>query len=120
MTDDGTGGSTGESGALAREYYRAIDDGAYDALASVLHPEFVQERSDRTLAGREAFVRFMREDRPETDTVHEVDAVYEGPGGVAVRGRLLRNDGSEWFGFCDVFDVDGGRLTRLRTFTRSE
>jgi len=127
MTDDG-----GESAprrpepeadpeALAREYYRAIDAGDYDALAAVLHPEFVQERGDRTLEGREAFVRFMREERPVTDTTHDVDAVYKGPGGVAVRGRLLRDDGSTWFGFCDVFDVDvgTGRLTGLRTFTRS-
>lgn len=104
--------------ALAREYYRAIDADDYDALADVLAPEFVHYRSDMTLDGRERFVAFMREDRPVTDTTHEIDAVYTGPGGVAVRGRLLRVDGTEWFAFLDVFRVGDGVLTELRTFTR--
>lgn len=101
-----------------REYYRAIDDGDYDALADILAAGFVHERPDRTIEGRERFVRFMREDRPETDTTHEVDGIYTGAGGVAVQGRLLRRDGTESFAFVDVFVVTDGALARLRTFTR--
>jgi len=104
--------------APAREYYRAIDEGDYDALADLLAPGFVHDRPDRTLDGRERFVRFMRQERPETDTTHEVDAVYRNDAGVAVEGRLLRADGSEWFGFVDVFRVADGRLTGLTTYTR--
>lgn len=103
---------------LARAYYRAIDDGDYDALADILAPGFVHERPDRTIEGRETFARFMREDRPMTDTTHEVDAIYTGPGGVAVQGRLLRADGTESFAFVDAFAVDDGALARLRTYTR--
>jgi len=107
--------------ALVREYYRAIDDGDYDALEAVLAPEFVQHRPDRELSGRERFVTFMRDERPETDTTHVVDATFTREGGVAAEGRLLRADGSEWFGFVDVFgvgnDSGGGRLTSLRTYT---
>lgn len=103
--------------ALAREYYRAIDADDYDALADVLAPEFVHYRSDMTVDGRERFVAFMREDRPVTDTAHEVDAVYTGPDGVAVRGRLLYADGTEWFEFIDAFRVADGTLVELRTFT---
>jgi ketosteroid isomerase-like protein len=119
MTDGNRGSaSEREPEALAREYYRAIDAGAYDTLGELLAPGFVQERGDRRLEGRETFVRFMREERPVTDTTHDVEAVYDGPEGVAVRGRLLNPDGSEWFEFVDAFDVADGRLARLRTFTR--
>lgn len=106
-----------EGPELARAYYRAIDDGDYDALADLLAPEFVQRRPDRTLDGREQFVSFMREERPDPDTTHEVDAVFTREGGVAVEGRLLRADGTEWFGFVDVFAVDGGVLAGLRTYS---
>lgn len=106
------------SASAARVYYRAIDVGDYEALADVLAPDFHHERGDRTIEGREAFVRFMREERPETDTTHEVDAVFVCANGVAVEGRLLRADGSLWFGFVDVFDADDGELTALRTYTR--
>ncbi len=110
---------------LARAYYRAVDAGDYEALAGLLAPDFRQVRGDRTLDGRDAFVRFMREERPETDTTHEVDAVYatvggagaDGPEEVAARGRLRRGDGSTWFGFVDVFRLDGDRFDRLVTYT---
>lgn len=106
--------------ALARGYYRSIDVGDYEALAALLAPEFTHLRGDRTIEGREAFVRFMAEERPETDTTHEVDAVYRAEEGreVAVRGRLLHADGSAWFEFVDVFDVPRHSIERLLTYTR--
>jgi len=110
--------------ALARAYYAALDEGDYERLAALLAPEFVHERPDRTLEGRERFVRFMREDRPLTDTRHPIDAVYvpEGDGrdpstDVAVRGRLLRADGSLLVAFVDCFEVGDGTLRSLRTYT---
>ncbi|MFC7156587.1 nuclear transport factor 2 family protein [Halomarina halobia] len=113
---------------LAREYYRAIDEADYDALATVLAPGFVHDRPDRTIEGRDAFVRFMREERPDPDTTHVLDAVFSGEGadgedgtsgeGVAVRGRLLREDGEEWFRFVDVFAVEDGALAGLTTYAR--
>ncbi len=102
--------------ALAREYYRAIDEDDYDALASVLAPDFVQDRGDITLEGRDRFVAFMRDERPVTDTEHVIETVYTGPTGAAVRGRLLRPSGEEWFEFIDVFDA-AEKLRRLVTFT---
>jgi len=101
----------------ARTYYRAIDDGEYDILRSILAPEFVQERPDRTLDGPDRFVRFMHEDRPMTDTTHAIDGVYSDGGEVAVRGRLLRA-GDPLFGFVDVFSFEAGDVTRLRTYTQ--
>ena len=120
--------------ARVRAYYRALDGGDYDLLAALLAPEFVHERPDMTLEGRERFVRFMREQRPSTDTAHPVDGVYRrtGSGGesdeplgrgpsdtteVAVRGRLLAADGRELTGFVDVFTFEEGRMVRLRTYT---
>jgi ketosteroid isomerase-like protein len=104
--------------ALAREYYRAIDDDDHAALSDVLAGGFVHERPDGTLEGREEFVAFMRSGRPETDTEHVLEAVYEdGEGRVAAEGRLLAPDGTEWFGFVDTFVVGDGGIGRLRTYT---
>jgi ketosteroid isomerase-like protein len=110
---------SGDGPALAREYYRAIDAGDWAALRAVLAPEFTQARGDRTFEDREAFLAFMAEKRPEPDTDHVVEAVYAGPDGVAVRGRLLHADGSLFFEFVDVFRVEE-RLTALQTFARHE
>ncbi|MDZ7849718.1 MAG: nuclear transport factor 2 family protein [Halodesulfurarchaeum sp.] len=110
------GSSARDGPTLAREYYRAIDAGDWAALRAVLDPDFTQERGDRTFEDREAFVTFMAENRPETDTEHVIEQVYTGPGGVAVRGRLLRGDGSLFFEFVDVFRVER-RLTHLRTYS---
>ncbi len=103
---------------LARAYYESVDAGNYERLRGLLTEGFVQERPDRRLKGADRFVKFMREERPETNTTHIVDEVYTGESGVAVRGRLLRADGSEWFAFVDSFDVENGRLAALETFTR--
>jgi ketosteroid isomerase-like protein len=109
--------SPDESADRVRAYYRALDDGEYDRLADLLAPSFVHDRPEMTLEGRERFVRFMREDRPATDTSHPVDAVYTDDDEVAVRGRLLSADGDELVGFVDVFSFDGMAIERLRTYT---
>jgi len=121
--------------ATVRDYYRALDEDDYDLLAAVLAPEFVHERPDRTIEGRERFVQFMREERPMTDTSHPLDAVYErtdedggegsdgrgnGDGGtveIAARGRLLRADGDRLVSFLDVFTFAGEGIGKLRTYT---
>ncbi len=105
--------------ALVRGHYRDLDAGDYDGLAGRLTPGFRHVRGDRTLEGREAFVRFMRDERPQTDTAHAIDAVYAGDGEVAARGRLLRADGSVWFGFVDVFSLEDGRLAELVTYSNA-
>lgn len=101
--------------ALAQEYYESIDAGEYDRLRAVLGPEFTHVRPDRTFAGREEFVSFMRDDRPRTDTRHVVDAMYDGAAGVAARGRLLAEDGP-LFAFVDAFDVEDGEIVEIRTY----
>lgn len=119
----------------ARAYYRALDEGDYELLAALLAEDFVHDRPDRTIEGRERFVRFMREERPQTDTTHPVDAVFEADGGtqpqgprassgqppgdaVAVRGRLLDADGDPIVGFVDVFEFGADRVQRIETYTR--
>ena len=99
-----------------RPRYAAIDAGEYDRLRSLLAPEFVQRRPDRTFDGRDRFVAFMRDERPDTDTTRVVDRVYPAGPGVAVRGRLLDADGDAVFAFVDVFDVTDERLTALETY----
>lgn len=103
-------------------YYDAIDAGAYDRLEAVLTPDFVHLRPDRLLGDRETFVQFMRDERPRTDTRHELDGVCvsteEGETTVFVQGTLLADDGDVLFGFTDVFDVVEGRIESVTTYTR--
>jgi ketosteroid isomerase-like protein len=103
--------------ALARGYYEAIDEGEYERLRELLDPHFVQERSDRTFEGRDEFVSFMRDDRPETDTTHEVEHVTTESDRVVVEGVLRRANGDLWFRFADAFAIEDGRLASLRTYT---
>ena len=102
----------------ARAYYRALDEDDYDLLAALLDAAFVHDRPDRTIEGRQRFVRFMREERPQTDTTHPVDAVFTDDETVAVRGRLLDADGERIVGFVDVFEFTAGRIARIETYTQ--
>ncbi|MBZ6494665.1 nuclear transport factor 2 family protein [Natrinema longum] len=103
--------------ALVRRYYDALDDHDYDALEELLKPEFVQHRPDRTFADREAFVAFMRDERPNPATSHELESVIAGDGRVAVRGRVIEDE-TVLFEFADFFDIGDGRLRRLETYSR--
>lgn len=103
--------------ALARGYYEAVDEGEYERLRELLDPDFVQERSDRTFEDRASFVAFMRDDRPETDTTHEVDHVTVDGDRIVVEGTLRRANGEVWFRFADAFAIEDGRLASLRTYT---
>ena len=95
--------------ALARAYYEALDGHDYDRLAAILAPAFVHDRPDLTLEGRDRFVRFMREERPDANTTHEVEGVYRRADGVAVTGWLYDSDGALMTAFLDVFAfTDGG------------
>jgi len=62
--------------ATVRAYYDRLDDARYDDLRTVLAPGFTQRRPDRTFPDRETFLAFVAEDRPHTDTVHELDGVF--------------------------------------------
>jgi len=123
--DETEAAGSNSPGGRARVYYRALDEDDYDLLRSILNQSFVHERPDMTLSGRDQFVRFMREERPVTDTTHAVDEVYRRDAddgtdaGVAVRGRLLGPDGAELTGFVDVFSVEDTSIDRVRTYVDS-
>lgn len=107
-----------DAAALVRRYYEALDAHAYDELEALLAPSFVQRRPDRGFDGRDAFVRFMREERPMTDTTHELVDVVGADDRVVTRGRLLDGGGEPIFDFADCFLVEDGRIVRLDTYTR--
>ena len=103
-------------------YYRALDGDDYELLADVLTPDFIQQRPDRTFRGRERFVAFMRDERPQTDTRHPIDALYRCDGDSAervARGRLVGADGDLLVRFVDVFTFTGDRISHLETYTRA-
>ncbi len=105
--------------ALVREYYRSIDEDEYATLTDILTGEFVHRRPDTTIEGREEFVAFMRSGRPERETQHALDAIYEEDASdrIAAEGRLIRSDGSEWFGFVDTFEIGERGVRSIRTYT---
>ncbi|MFC3957596.1 nuclear transport factor 2 family protein [Halovivax cerinus] len=103
---------------LVRRYYDALDAHEYGELETILAPSFVQHRPDRTFEGRDAFVVFMRDERPTTDTRHELLEVVGTDDHVTARGRLLDGEAEPLFEFADCFAVADGRITRLDTYTR--
>jgi ketosteroid isomerase-like protein len=112
---------------LVADYYSALDTHDYDALRTLLDPAFVQHRPDRRFDSREAFVRFMRDDRPQSDTTHRVhtryvpDAESDGTPGVTevlARGELRSAEGDLLVRFVDRFRLTDGRIVQLETFTR--
>ena len=105
---------------LVEAYYDALDAGNYDRLTAVLHPEFVQERSDRRFDSRDEFIAFMRDGRPMTETTHKIIRIYPNGPGVAVQGQLISADDTLLFEFVDVFDVENERFTYLRTYANAE
>lgn len=105
--------------AVARAYYRALDTDDYELLGNLVTAGFVHHRPDMTLEGRKRFVEFMREERPQTDTTHPVDAMYRQTAGdeLVVRGRLLASDDTMIVRFTDVFSFEGKKIAGIRTFT---
>jgi hypothetical protein len=100
-----------------RAYYRRLDDGEYAALESLLHPEFTQQRPDRTFENRASFLTFMRSERPMTDTRHDITTIRAAEERRAASGTLRESDGTELFGFIDVFGFGpDGRITQLITY----
>ena len=105
--------------AAARAYYRALDEHDYDALAALLAPGFVHDRPDLILEGRGRFVAFMRDERPDTETSHELTNLYEAETGVAAEGTLRRASGDMMFSFVDTFRFDGDVVRAVTTYTHS-
>ncbi len=105
--------------AVVRQYYRTIDNDEYEILRETLAPAFVHTRPDQTLDGRATFVKFMRDQRPLTDTTHVLDTVIKDGETVAAEGRLLDPADEPLFGFVDVHELTstGDRIKHIRTYT---
>ncbi|WP_247002603.1 nuclear transport factor 2 family protein [Halosolutus gelatinilyticus] len=110
---------TADARALVRRYYDALDDQEYEALEAVLAPAFVQRRPDRSFENRDAFIRFMREGRPNPDTRHEITAIVADEGRAAACGRVVDTAADRsLFEFADFFDIEGDRIVRIETYSR--
>lgn len=126
---------------LVADYYSALDSHDYDALRNCLDAAFVQHRPDRRFDSREAFVRFMRDERPQSDTTHRIhdcyvphdatgdDAEVSEDGAetseddaevseVLARGDLLSAEGDLLVRFVDRFRIAERSIVELETFTR--
>lgn len=110
-TDEDAPASIPAAERLVRAYYEAIDADEYDRLAALLDSRFVHYRPDRTIDGRDRFVTFMREERPDKNTTHVVERVYtdgglaatlDRPDGAADGAATL--DGSDGSAISDIAD----------------
>jgi ketosteroid isomerase-like protein len=106
------------SEVVVRAYYDSIDAHDYETFAGLLTPDVVHERPDRIIEGRDTLVSFMRDDRPNKETSHELSRVEENGNTTVVEGRLLDADGEQLFAFEDDFAIEEGQITRIRTRTR--
>jgi ketosteroid isomerase-like protein len=102
---------------FAQRYYEYIDNGEYDSLADILAPDFVHERPDRTIEGRTRFIRFMRDERPMTETEHGIQTIFGGERQAGVEGTLVLESGEHLFGFVDIFEIEENHIRRIRTYT---
>ncbi len=107
-----------DSEVVVRAYYDAIDAHDYETFAGLFASDVVHYRPDRTIEGRDTLVSFMRDDRPNKETSHEIDAVVEDDLLAVAEGRLLDSDGEKLFAFADVFSFSGGQITEIRTYTQ--
>ncbi|OVE85283.1 nuclear transport factor 2 family protein [Natronolimnobius baerhuensis] len=104
---------------LVRQYYDALDGHEYERLESILAPSFVQRRPDRTFDDRTAFIQFMRGERPNPNTRHEINALVADDELVAARGTVVDTDSDETlFEFADFFSLADGKIRRLETYAR--
>jgi ketosteroid isomerase-like protein len=103
----------------ARSYYTALDDHLYETFDTLLTADFVHKRPDRTLAGRSAFVEFMRDERPLHTTEHDIRDFYANDDGdeLVVRGILRDEDGEHLFAFMDRHVFADDQIERLETFS---
>jgi ketosteroid isomerase-like protein len=103
----------------ARSYYTALDDHHYETFESLLTPEFVHVRPDRTLEDRAAFIEFMQEGRPLHTTTHDQVEFYENNAGdeLVVHGVLRDEEGEKLFKFLDRHVFGDDRIARVETFT---
>lgn len=108
---------TADPGTLVRQYYDALDEHEYGRLETVLTSAFVQHRPDRSFESRRAFIRFMREERPNPETSHDLLEIVDDGETVAARGRVL-DSGTVLFEFADFFAFEDGRISRLDTYSR--
>ncbi len=107
-----------DSEVVARAYYDALDAHDYETFAGLLAPDVVHDRPDRTIEGRDTLVGFMRDDRPDKETTHEIERLSENGATTVAAGRLLDSDGELLFEFEDEFSISDGRITAIETQTR--
>ncbi|WP_135533333.1 MULTISPECIES: nuclear transport factor 2 family protein [Halostella] len=104
-----------------REYYRYVDDEAYEDLFSLFADDIRYDRpGNEPIEGMEEFRRFYLDERALENGTHDVHAVVPDGDIVAVRGRFEGEQGGDTveFGFADFHRFDGqGTIVERWTYT---
>lgn len=110
---------------LADAYFDALDAPDYESLRSVFATDIVYRYPDATpLEGIETAIRFFEEDKPTSDTDHDVTRYVHGEDATVAEGfstGVVDGDPFESY-FCDVleFTEDEERISDLAVYARSE
>lgn len=102
---------------IVEEYYRVLDEDEYGRLQELLTEDFVHQRPDMTIDGRDEFLNFMANGRPEKTTTHEVNKLHSTNATVVVEGTLYKSSGEKWFSFADVHEIVDSQINMIRTYT---
>ena len=122
-----------ENTTLVERHFRSVETNDWSAVSEVLSPDVVtEEPSAGTMRGIDAFVRYAQgfhQALPDGRLV--ADRVLEAGSTVVVEGRyqgtftgplpspqgeVVPNGRSLDLPFCDVFDIEAGRIRRHRTY----
>ncbi len=79
-----------DSEVVVRAYYDAIDAHDYETFAGLFASDVVHYRPDRTIEGKDTLVSFMREDRPNKETSHELSRRRRKRRSDSCRGSIAR------------------------------
>ena len=109
---------------VIQAYYRNLDAKEFETLESLLADEFTQHRPDRTFKNPDQFLEFMRDERPHTDTTHNISNYFSpiiphsADNTIAVRGTLCSENGERMLEFIDVVSFNSDmKIDRIETYT---
>lgn len=97
-------------------YFRALDEEDFSILEPHLSPEVTYKSVGvNTLFGPEGLREYFEGVRPFNDTDHVVENRIHDPSISVVEGHVIGSHLDT--DFCDVFEFDDGRITRLTVYT---
>jgi hypothetical protein len=99
-----------------------MDEGDRETLGDALGSDVVYRHPDRTVAGRDAAIELIVDERPPQESEHVVERRIHGPEASMAEGRKVGTVEGEPVDlpFCDGFEFDTGEsaITEIGVYVR--